>query len=350
MTKWATLLVHTLPRQARETGRHNRAFTLIELLVVIAIIALLIGILLPALGKARDSARNVICQTNLRSIGLATTLYADDWDGKYFPNAQVQDIDTVENGNFAGAKVGVRWYDVRRIGQYLPETDRSNIDPELSAENPTVGGGVLACPNHVDAGRSYTINHWSSSGIVDPSDPFTPDFLDIKWQEPGILDEFQFGRGFRTTVRRASEVLLFADAWAPFDSGFTSAQFNGGTTWFTEATIGRNQAPGIRFGALSGVPQGELFANSNVNDGGAPELRADSDPTSFLPYYRHNGDSSDTYAIEGNANMVFVDGHVESASARSLFDENDNGRSSYEVLWTPRDKQIEDQIYSESNS
>lgn len=56
------------------------AFTLIELLVVISIIAIMVGILLPALGASRAAARNVACQSNLRSVHQLVHLYASDFD------------------------------------------------------------------------------------------------------------------------------------------------------------------------------------------------------------------------------------------------------------------------------
>lgn len=65
----------------------NKAFTLVELLVVIAIIALLMGVLLPSLGRARESARSVKCKTNLKQLHLGSELYAQDYNGK-LPSAR----------------------------------------------------------------------------------------------------------------------------------------------------------------------------------------------------------------------------------------------------------------------
>jgi prepilin-type N-terminal cleavage/methylation domain-containing protein len=66
-------------------ARGRPAFTLVELLVVIGIIAVLVGILLPALGRAQEMGRRTKCQSNLRQLGMAMVMYADEHRGR-LPN------------------------------------------------------------------------------------------------------------------------------------------------------------------------------------------------------------------------------------------------------------------------
>ncbi len=68
----------------RSEVQRNTGFTLIELIVVIAIIALLVGILMPALGKSRAVARRMLCMTKMVNVGYAMLLYTTDND-EYFP-------------------------------------------------------------------------------------------------------------------------------------------------------------------------------------------------------------------------------------------------------------------------
>ena len=81
------------PRRARRS-----AFTLIELLVVISIIALLITVVLPALQRARDLAQQTQCASNLRQVGIVTSVYRNDYGGKLFP---IHTVEKMYNGGTA---------------------------------------------------------------------------------------------------------------------------------------------------------------------------------------------------------------------------------------------------------
>jgi len=127
----------------------NRAFTLIELLVVVAIIALLIGILLPSLGAARETARAVACGATERSFGQGLAIYGNEWDN-YIPGPSTSGLSM----GFQGASyvpLNQQTEPVQNLDWISPVIGKSMNLPNKTADRfVALMNGKIRCPSNME--------------------------------------------------------------------------------------------------------------------------------------------------------------------------------------------------------
>ncbi len=170
--------------RSKRPGRRS-GFTLIELIVVIAIIAILAAMLLPAIHKAKEKSRRAVCLSNLRQIGNALSIYANENDGElpvhpgtvgpwlwdlpiatrdaiilaggqrhifYCPSGSIQDTD--ELWNFSGYCVSGYFWLMERFSRAFPPLRGKNYQTRIDGDNPTKTEIVLDAV--ISQGRDFT--------------------------------------------------------------------------------------------------------------------------------------------------------------------------------------------------
>jgi prepilin-type N-terminal cleavage/methylation domain-containing protein/prepilin-type processing-associated H-X9-DG protein len=242
-------------------GEKKAGFTLIELLVVIAIIGVLVGLLLPAVQQARESARRISCSSNVRQLGVAMHSYMSA--NKKFPCQKIDD-DTRYAASAAGS-----W---------------------------TPGGKALFWFGEVD----YTTN---SNGTLDvtagPLQPFfesNASVLQCPNFSESMLEEVKFGDRIATAF------------------GYNSQLGPGSGNYYGSVPGGPYQDKAYRIKDIPETSRTVAFAETAMVYFAAPyglreQLGGFSKPSENDPvvHFRHGG---------GFANAVFVDGHVEGFSRK----------------------------------
>jgi prepilin-type N-terminal cleavage/methylation domain-containing protein len=186
-------------------NRFHKAFTIIELLVVVSIIALLIGILLPAITKARDQARLTISQTNLRNLSTAHANYAAEWNDRQFtlvndnisryggnPGAAYEQYRVETNSDHPPVLLGWGWTQNGgwgNWGYWMTEDYPGNYgmcDPIVFEGGPghLVGFGAFRIPN-ASQFNQYVSGRFYDEVFYAPKDTVVMDIIQPCLEDPG---------------------------------------------------------------------------------------------------------------------------------------------------------------------
>lgn len=247
---------------------NRKGFTLIELLVVVSIIALLVAILLPFLGRARESAMDVICQSNLRQLGIAQASFAGDNNGK-FANSD----EWVWNSN--------RLPDGTDFAQYRLDPTRHNATEEGTLFPYTNDTALYLCPvaeQTIPRISEQYRSRWLGDRLVRS--------YTMNWNVGEKI--FETSEGLRTLddIKQPSDLAVVCEEQTFVVQGLNSWPMQDGTM------IARNVYSSFQDGDSFATFHGRLGSNGRVSQ---------TD--------RNNGANDEMASGTSYAN--FADGHVE---------------------------------------
>ena len=281
----------------------KRGFTLVELLVVIAIIALLMGILMPALARVRQIAYRMICGTNLSNIGKAILIYAQD-NGDRYP--------------VAGGRGNAKWG--KEINSWTGET----VTDAFGAATETKDVTISSCFYYLVKYADITTKSFVCSGDTGASEFMLFDFTGLPTRLDDPVKAWDFGPYDETD---ASSVTSFPSMHCSYSYHYPfSSQYTLSTTSNPELAIAADRSPFIGMHNNTDPEASDIVFKAEVNGGSIEEQK--------------RGNST-SHQRDGQ-NVLFNDMHADFASYSNCGLDDDNIYTYWEVPSNPTDIQREE--------